>query len=343
MLNKLLTWLVLAILINMLSFIFVSCNRMTSTRQPVTPSPATNLPSIQVKAFYPGADIQTILDSIAPPLNDSIFHHVSNMDHMTYTASIEGSLIITVYLKPGTDPDLSALNISNLVSIATKQLPSQVAQSGITVLKKNESIVMAVNIYPEDPEHSNNQASLNDYAAINIIPEIQQVPGVSHLVIIDNSKDSLLRIWLNKAHMTSLNLTLKEVLAAIPAEKQEAVTGILYRNGKQNFDYTIKCKSRYNELVKYSNMIIRTDADTVLKLKDVAAKIEFSPYTYGNFTRINRKPGISIVVMQPADSNHNGIPMAIKSLLETASTKFPAGVKHSILYNPEDSLYISVD
>jgi HAE1 family hydrophobic/amphiphilic exporter-1 len=75
----------------------------------------------------------------------------------------------------------------------------------------------------------------------------------------------------------------------------------------------------------------------------VAAKIEFGPFTYGNFTRINGKPGTSIVVMQLADSNYNGIQIAVKKLMETASIKFPAGIKHSILCNPKDSLYISVE
>lgn len=340
MFKKLLKWLVSATVIYTISIILLSCSGTASTRQPGQQYPHMALPSIQVKALYPGADVRTVLGSVMPPLKDSIFHNVENMDYMTYTASSDGSLIITVYFKPGTDLDLAAVNISNLVAVASGQLPAQVVQSGLTVLRKNEPIVVAVNLYSENTGPYD-RAFLTNYAAINIVPEIQRIPGVSHLITFDENKDSLMRIWLNKGHMAAFNLTLKEVLAAIPDDKLEAVTGILHKNSKQTFDYIIKCKSEHNQLVESGNMIIRSNADTTLRLKDVAAKVEFGPYTYGNFSRINGKTGISIVVTQVADLNYNEIQMAIKKQMETASMNFPAGIKHLILYNPKDSLYIS--
>jgi multidrug efflux pump subunit AcrB len=342
MVKRNLKWLVSAIVIYAIGIIQVSCGGTASTKHPAQPFPRMALPSIQVRSLYPGADVRAILDSVVPPLKDSIFQYVENMDYMTYTASSDGSLIITVCFKQGTNLDEPALDISNVVSVVREQLPSQVVQSGITVLKKNEAIAMAIDIYSEDTglyDHT----FLTNYAATNIIPDLQRIPGVSHLITFDANRDSLMRIWLNKGHMAGLNLTLKEVLTAIPAEKLEAVTGILYKNGKQTFDYIIKCKSEHNQLVEYGNMIIRTGADTVLRLKDVAAKVEFSPYTYGNVTRINGKSGINIVVMQHPDSNYNQIQIAVKKLMETASINFPAGIKQLILYNPKDSLYMSVD
>jgi HAE1 family hydrophobic/amphiphilic exporter-1 len=339
MFKNLLKWLVSATVISIILF---ACGGTPSTKQPVQQSPLMILSSIQVKALYPGADLGTVLGSVVPPLRDSIFHHAENMDHMSYTASNDGSLIITVYFKPGTNVDLAAVNISNIISVTTGQLPSQVVQSGVTVLRQNESLVMAVGIYSEDAGHYD-QTFLTNYAARNIVPEIQQISGVSHLITFDGNKDSLIRIWLNKGHMTTFNLTLEEILAAIPNKKPEAVTEILYKNSKQAFDYIIKCKSEHTQAVEYGNMVIRTNADTVLRLKDVAEKVEFGPYTYGNLTHINGKPGINIAVMQLADSNYNEVQIAVKKLMETASMKFPAGVKHLISYNPKDSLYISAE
>jgi len=163
------------------------------------------------------------------------------------------------------------------------------------------------------------------------------------LITFEGNRDSLIRICLNKGHLAALNLTLKEVLAAVPAKELEGVTGILYNNSKQPFDYIIKCKSAHDQSIAYGNRIIRTNHDTVLWLKNVAAKIEFSPDAYENITRINGKAGINIAVMQFPDSNYNEIQIAIKRLMETASTKFPAGVKHLILYNPKDSLYLPAE
>lgn len=342
MIKKLWKWLVSTATISSACIILVSCGEITSSKQPAQEFPGMVLPSIQVKAFYPGADVSMVLNSVAPPLKDSIFHHVRNMDHMSYTASSDGSLIINVYFKPGTNIDSAGLNISNIVSVVSTQLPPQVVQAGITVDRQHGPIVMAVNVYSDDASRYDQKFLIN-YATTNIIPEIRRVPGVSHLISVDVIKDSVTRIWLNKDRLSASDLTLKEVLAGIPAKKIEAVTGILYKKSKKSFDYIIKCKSERNQILEYGNMIIRNHANTAVKLKDVASKIESGPFTYGNFTRINGKPGINLVVMQFADSNYNEIQIAIKKLMETASVKFPAGIKHSILYNPKDSLYISVE
>jgi len=327
-----LKWLAAATVIFIM---LVSCGGATTTKAPMQQRPRIGLPSIQVTALYPGADIRTVLDSVASPLKDSIFHYAESMDHMTFTANNDGSLIITVYFKQDVNLDLAAVKIQNLVAVVSGQLPSAVVQSGIPVLKQNEPIVMAVDLYPEDTGHYD-QAFLANYAATNIANEIQHTPGVSRLITFNKNNDSLLRIWLNKEQLAALNLTLEDVLAAIPAA--EAVTGVLYKNSKQPFDYIIKCK-----LIKYGNMTIRTNAGTALQLKDAAVKVEAGPHTYGNFTRTNGKPGISMVVMQRADSNYNDVQTAVKNLMEKASKSFPAGIKHSILYNPQDSLYISAE
>lgn len=322
--------------------VLVSCGGTASTKQQPAQqlSPAT-LPSIQVKALYPGADALTVLNLVASPLKDSIFQYAGNMDHMVYTAGSNGSLAITVYFTPGTNLDQAELNISNIVA-AAKQLPSQVIQSGITVLKQNEPMIMAIDMYLEDARQYD-QAFLADYTATHVVPEIRTIPGVSHLITLNENKDSLIRIWLDNDRMATFNLTLKELLAAVPTKQLEAVTGVLHKKNKPASDYIIKCKSERNQLAVYGNKVIHTNTDTILKLKDVAAKIEFGSYTYGNFARINNKPGISIIVMPLAGADYNRIQVAANKLMEKASAKFPAGVKHLMLYNPKDSLYISAE
>ncbi len=319
----------------------VSCGGTAPTKQPAQPLPPLSLLSIQVQALYPGADAGTVLDSVAAPLKDSIFHYVENMDHITYTAGSNGSLTITVHFVPGTNPDQAELTISNMVAATTSQLPSQVIQSGITVLKQNEPMVMAIDVYAENARDYD-QAFLTEYATTRIVPEIRRIAGVSHLITL-NEKDSLMRIWLNKDRLASLNLTLKELLAAIPKENVEAVTGMLYKKGSQPFDYIIKCKSKYNQTAKYGNTPVHTKTGAILKLKEMATKIEFGPYTYGYFTRIKNNPGISMIVMPLAGADYNQIQAAVNKLMEAASAKFPAGIKHLILYNPKDSLYLSAE
>ncbi|MGY0035802.1 efflux RND transporter permease subunit [Pedobacter sp. NJ-S-72] len=205
MIKRLWNWLVSTALISIACIILVSCGEITSPKQPA----GMALPSIQVRAFYPGADVRTVLNSVVPQLRDSIFHHVRNMDHMSYTANSDGSLIINVYFEPETSLDSMRLKISNIVSVVSPQLPSQVVQAGITVDRQYGPIVMAVNLSSDDVRRYD-QKFLTNYAAINIIPEMRRVPGVSHLIAVDVSKDSVMRIWLNKDRMSASNLTLKE-------------------------------------------------------------------------------------------------------------------------------------
>ncbi|MGF6848231.1 multidrug efflux pump subunit AcrB [Chitinophaga sp. W3I9] len=333
-----LKWLVAATII----YTVFSCGETAATKHPVKQSPHQALPSIQVRAFYPGADAGKLLDSVSAPLKDAFSQYAGNMDHITYTANIDGSFIVTVYFKPGIDLDSAATGISNVVAVASPQLPSPVVQSGVTVTRQNESIVMAVGMYAEDTG-SYDQAFLVNYTATNIVPGIRGIPGVSHLITFNKSKDSVMRIWLNEEHMAAAHLTLKEILTAIPAGQLDAVTGMFYKKSKSSSDYIIKCSSKHNQPAEYGNMVIRKDADTILRWKDVATKIEFGPYTYGNFSRINGKPGVNIVVMQWADSNYSGIQPAVEKVMETASAQFPVGIKHVISYNPKDSLYISAE
>ncbi|WP_142686698.1 efflux RND transporter permease subunit [Chitinophaga polysaccharea] len=324
--------------------LLVSCGGTAPAKQPAQQSPSEPILSIQVQARYPGANAGTVLDSVAAPLKDSIFHYVENMDYMTYTASSNGSLTMTIYFTPGTQQDQAELDISNVLAATTGQLPSQVIQFGITIVRQNEPMVMAIDMYSENVRDYD-QAFLTEYAATRIVPEIRRIPGVSHLITLTEHKDSLLRIWLNKDRMASFNLTLKALLAAIPAENLEAVTGILYKKSNRAFDYDyiIKYKSKRNQPAKYGDMPVHTNTGTVLKLKDVATKIEAGPYIYGNFTRIKNNPGVSMVVMPLAGSDYHKIQVAANKLMETASAKFPAGIKHLILYNPQDSLYISAE
>jgi HAE1 family hydrophobic/amphiphilic exporter-1 len=343
MFKKVWKWLISATFVSVVYLVLVNFGEMASSKAVVLKLPETDLPSIQVRAVYPGADVRTLLSSVAPLLTDSIFHNVHSLDHLSYTASSDGSLLITVYFTVGTDMDIAGLNVSNVASAVTGLLPSQVAQSGITVHRQNERLVMAIDLYTEGAVHYD-QSFLSAYAADHVIPEIQRIPGVSRLVSIDLKKDSVIRIWLSKGKMATGKVTLKEVLGTIPARELEAVTGVLYRdNHRQPFDYIIKRKNSHYGLIRDVETIISTYAGTILKLKDVAVKVESGPYTYGSFSRINGRPGVSLVIMQSADLKDNLIQAAVRKLMETASGKFPDGIRYSILYNPKDALYISVE
>ncbi|RZJ65125.1 MAG: efflux RND transporter permease subunit [Flavobacterium sp.] len=328
------------VLATVISVLLVIVGILGLTKLPLQQFPDIAPPAVQVTAFYPGANAETILRSVAPSLEEAI-NGVENMSYMSSTASNDGSLVITVYFKLGTNPDQAAVNVQNRVSQATSQLPSEVVQAGITTSKQQNSLIMVVDVYSEDPKEYD-QTFLANYAQINIIPEIRRIPGVGQSIIFGGNKDYSMRVWLNPTQMASYNLTPKEVMGAIQDKNLEAAPGKFGESSEQSFEYVIKYKGKLNKPEQYENIVIRSNADgSVLRLKDVA-RIEFGAYTYGNYTRTNGKPGINIAVMQLAGSNSNEIQIAVGKLMEKASKDFPKGVKFLKLYNTKDSLDASI-
>jgi HAE1 family hydrophobic/amphiphilic exporter-1 len=329
------------VLATVISVLLVIVGILGLTKLPLQMFPDIAPPAVQVTAFYPGANAETILRSVAPSIEESI-NGVENMTYMSSTASNDGTLVITVYFKLGTNADQAAVNVQNRVSQATSQLPAEVVQAGITTSKQQNSLIMVVDMYSEN-EKNYDQTFLANYAQINIIPEIRRIPGVGQSLIFGGNKDYSMRVWLNPAQMASYNLTPKEVIGAIQDKNLEAAPGKFGESSKESFEYVIKYKGKLNKPTEYENIVVRSNADgSVLRLKDVA-RVEFGAYTYGNFTRTNGRPGINIAVMQLAGSNANEIQIAVANLMKKASKDFPKGVKHLVLYNTKDSLDQSID
>ncbi|MFC4816628.1 efflux RND transporter permease subunit [Flavobacterium sp. GCM10023249] len=297
-------------------------------------------PAVQVVALYPGANAETVLRSVAPSLEEAI-NGVENMSYMSSTASNDGSLVITVNFKLGTDPDQASVNVQNRVSQATSQLPAEVVQAGISTTKKQNSLLMVVDLYTEN-EKQYDQTFLANYAQINIIPDLKRIPGVGQVVTFGGNKDYSMRVWLNPAKMAAYNLTPKEVMGAIQDKNLEAAPGRFGEASKEAFEYVIKYKGKLNNPGEYENIVIHSNADgSVLRLKDVA-RIELGSYTYASSTRIDGKSGLNIGIFQLPGSNSSDVQIAIKAMMEKASKDFPKDVKHLILYNTKDSLDMSI-
>lgn len=329
------------VLATVISILLVILGVIGILKLPLQQFPDIAPPAVQVTALYPGANAETVLRAVAPSLEESI-NGVENMSYMSSTASNDGSLMITVYFKLGTDPDQAAVNVQNRVAQATSQLPSEVVQAGITTAKQQNSLIMVLDLYTED-EGKYDQTFITNYAQINIIPELKRIPGVGQALAFGGSKDYSMRVWLNPNQMAAYKLTPEEVMASIQDKNVEAAPGKFGESSREAFEFVIKYKGKLNQPSDYENIIIRSNTDgSVLKLKDVA-RVELGSYTYASHTRINGKAGLNIGVMQLAGSNANEIQIAIQEFMEKASLSFPKGVKYLVLYNTKDALDQSID
>lgn len=329
------------VLATVISILLVILGVLGLTRLPLQQFPDIAPPAVQVTALYPGANAETILRSVAPSLEESI-NGVENMSYMSSTASNDGSLVISVYFKLGTNPDQAAVNVQNRVSQATSQLPAEVVQAGVTTAKQQNSLVVVLDLHSDD-EKKYDQTFMANYAQINIIPELKRIAGVGQAAIFGGSKDYSMRVWLNPTQMATYNLTPKEVMATIQDKSLEAAPGQFGQSSKNAFEYTLKYKGKLNKPEEYENIIIRSNADgSFLRLKDVA-RIEFGAYTYSNLTRVDGKPGLNIAVQQLSGSNANEIQIAITNFMKKAEKDFPKGIGYDVVYSTKTSLDQSID
>src|SRR6201994_985470 len=168
------------VLSTVISILLVIVGVLGLTKLPLERFPNIAPPSVLVSAVYPGANAETILRSVTPSLEEAI-NGVENMTYMTSTASNDGTLGITVYFKQGTNPDQAAVNVQNRVSQATSQLPAEVIQYGITTVKQQNSAVMFMTVYAKDS--TVDETFLQNYAKINVVPELKRVSGVGQATV----------------------------------------------------------------------------------------------------------------------------------------------------------------
>jgi HAE1 family hydrophobic/amphiphilic exporter-1 len=266
---------------------------------------------------------------------------VQDMDYMTSTAGNDGTATIMVVFKVGTNPDIDAVNVQNLVSRATSQLPQEVIRSGITVRKRMPSDLLVFSLYSDNPTFD--QTFLQNYADINIVPAIKRISGVGDAVAA-GSMDYAMRIWLKPDVMAAYGVVPADVNAALAEQNIQAAPGQFGEQGGQSFQYIIKYKGTLLDTTEFGNIIIRSvgSQQHVLRLKDIA-HIELGAMSYAIATRTNNLPAVAVTVMQSPGSNAQQVIQQTLAVVQQASGSFPKGVKYVVLSNANDFLNASID
>lgn len=327
------------VLATVVSIILVLLGLLSLATLPVTQFPDIAPPCVAVTASYPGANAEVVARSVATPIEESV-NGVENMTYMTSTSNNDGSMTLNVYFKLGTDPDLAAVNVQNRVAKATSILPQEVVNAGISTQKQQNSMIMVVNLMSNTEDYD--ETFLQNYAKINIIPEIQRVTGVGQASVF-GGKDYSMRIWLRPDRLAANNLSPQDVLTAIREQNLEAAPGRFGESSKEAFEYVIKYKGKLNQHEQYEDIVLKANADgSSLKLKDVA-KVEFGSFTYSSNTKVNGKQGIGLAIYQTAGSNANDIQVSVNKLMKKAELSFPKGVEYFNIYSTKEYLDESID
>ena len=305
---------------------------------PVTLFPDIAPPTVQVTATYPGANAEVVARAVATPIEEAV-NGVENMTYMTSTSSNDGTMTLNVFFKVGTDPDLAAVNVQSRVSRAVSLIPQEVVQAGISAQKQQNSMIMVPLIYSEDSTYD--ETFLQNYAKINILPELQRVPGVGQAMVF-GAKDYSMRIWLKPDRLTAHNLSTQDVLDKIRDQNLEAAPGRFGQGSTASFEYILKYKGKLTKNEDYENIILRSSPDgSSIRLKDVA-RVEFGSFAYSANTQIIGRPGIGIAIFQTAGSNANDILTEAEDVLQRASLNFPKGIKYFGMYSAKEFLDESI-
>src|SRR5215210_445839 len=328
------------VLSTVISVIIVILGILGVVSLPISQYPEIAPPAISVSASYTGANADIVLKSVIVPLEQQI-NGVQDMDYMTSTANNDGTATIMVVFKVGTNPDIDAVNVQNLVARATSQLPQEVIRSGITVRKRMPSDLLIFSVYSDNPAYD--QTFLQNYVDINLVPEIKRISGVGDAVAA-GSMDYAMRIWLKPDVMAAYGVVPADVSAALAEQNIQAAPGQFGEQGGQSFQTVIKYKGTLVDTTEFGNIIVRSvgSQQHVLRLKDIA-RIQLGAISYAVTTRINNVPGVAVTVMQSPGSNAQAVIKQTLAVLEQASVSFPKGVKYIVLSNANDFLKASID
>ena len=320
----------IAIVIMMIGFICLNT-------LPVEQYPNIAPPTVDVSTSYTGADANTCMKSVIQPLEEQI-NGVQDMTYMTATASSTGEVSITVYFKQGTDPDLAAVNVQNRVSQAEALLPADVLQTGVTVSKRQNSILQIAGLKSTDGKYDAD--FISNYIDINVKPRLLRITGVGNVSNLGNTY--ALRVWMKPDQMAQYGLEPSDISNAISSQSFVASTGTLGQQSENAYQYPMEYKGTLKSIEEFENIVLRTtEGGNVLYLKDVAT-VEIGAKSYTMTSNIDGMPGVFYLVNQSPGANATLVNQQIDALYKQLEPTLPAGLEFVTLETSNDFLFAAI-
>ena len=325
------------VLSTVISIVIVLLGFIGLATLPIEQYPDIAPPTVVVFTSYPGADAETVKNSVLVPLEESI-NGVEGMDYISSSAS-SGSASLSILFRQGMNPDMCAVNVQNRVQQAQALLPAEVTRIGVTVMKRQTSQVM---MFTLTSDGRYDDKFLTNYNNINIIPAIKRIQGVGD-VQSPGVKTYSMRIWLKPEVMKQYGLMPTDISGVLAEQNIEAAPGTFGEQSNVAYEYSMRYTGRLKSEEEFGNIIISSDANgNTLRLKDVA-KIELGGLQYSVSMKNNNIPSVMGMVQQIAGSNANEIAKQVKKELEEQAKLFPPGMIYKINYDVTEFLYASIE
>ena len=324
-----------------ISIVIVLLGSLAITNLSISQYPEITPPTIQVSGSFTGADAQTVEQSVTTPIEAQV-NGTPGMDYLTSTSTNDGNTTLSVVLKVGTNPDLTALEVQNRVNIATPSLPDDVKRVGLTTRKRNPSILLLVGVY--SPNGTHNVSFVDNYTNIFIKDALLRVPGIGD--ISSRADDFSMRIWLQTDKLARLGITSNEVLAALQEQNIQIAAGSVGappQNSTQSFEYNVLTNSRLTTPAQFENIIIRSkpgDAN-IVHLKDIA-RVQLGKFSYRNNSFVDGKRASYLRIYQAPGSNALDVAKGVYATLDNLKKSFPKDIDYVVPFESVSVVKVSI-
>ncbi|MCE1245023.1 MAG: multidrug efflux RND transporter permease subunit [Firmicutes bacterium] len=296
---------------------------------PIAQFPTITPPTVQVTINYPGANAKTVEEAIGIPLEEQI-NGADNLIYMSSNSTNDGKYSLTCTFAVGTDPDMASVDINNRVSKAQAKLPADAVSQGITVRKRNPSMLMIISLY--SPTRVYDSTFLSNYASIRLLNSINRIKGVGDTTI-SGQRDYSMRIWVDPEKLNKMGVTAGDLVSVVNEQNTLSPAGAVGQPPSEpgtSFQYMVKADGRLQTEGEFSNLIIRTQTDgSILRIRDVA-RVSLEAQSYSSYGKLNDYPAVNLIIYQSPDANAIETANLLKKHLAKMQSEMPPGLEGKI-------------
>ena len=325
---------------SVLSIVFVLVGYISYVNLPIAQYPQIAPPTIVVRASYPGANAETVAQTVATPIEQEV-NGVEDMLYMSSYSTSDGAMTLTITFALGTDLDQANVLVQNRVSVALPRLPVEVRALGVTTRKSSPDLMMVVHML--SPDESYDQLYISNYALLRVRDQLVRLPGVGDITVFGVREYSL-RVWLDPSKLSTYSLTTGDVVAALQEQNIQVAGGALGAPPAPDgaaFQLSVQTQGRFDDVRQFREIIVKAEEGRLVRLQDVA-RLELGARDYVTNSYLNGKPAIAIGIFQRPGTNALDAAAAVISRMNELKKDFPAGIDYTIVYNPTQYISASV-
>ena len=308
---------------------------------PIAQYPDVAPPQVTIRASYPGANAQTIQNSVTQVVEQQLTG-IDGLLYFSSSSSSRGQVNISVTFGKGTDPDIAQVQVQNQVQQAIPRLPQEVQAQGLLVRKSNPDFLLVVGVF--DSTDQNTAQDVSDYLTSNLQDPLGRIPGVGDTNVFGSQY--AMRIWLDPNKLNSYQLMPSDVITAIQNQNTEVAAGEIGGQPSPDTQYLnaiVTAQSRLTSPEQFANIILKTQpSGATVRLKDIG-RVELGAESYNARSRLNKHPGAGIAVLLAPGADALKTAELVKQEVVKQAKQFPKGYEYAFVNDSTDFIKLSIE